>query len=95
MMITFYLIALTILISFLNTFCMKNNYLVSETGDGHQRFASKTKTPLTGGIFIYLSILFFFDQLSTLLLIFSLATLIASSVISIAIISALTNSLAN
>ena len=75
MMITFYLIALTILISFLNTFCMKNNYLVSETGDGHQRFASKTKTPLTGGIFIYLSILFFFDQLSILLLIFSLIIL--------------------
>ena len=75
MMITFYLIALTILISFFNRFCMKNNYLVSETGDGHQKFASKTKTPLTGGIFIYLSILFFFDQLNILLLIFSLIIL--------------------
>ena len=76
MMITVYLVALTILISFLNIFCMKNNYLISETGDGHQRFASKTKTPLTGGIFIYLSILFFFDYLNISLLIFSLIILI-------------------
>lgn len=75
-MITVYLVALTILISFLNIFCMKNNYLISETGDGHQRFASKTKTPLTGGIFIYLSILFFFDYLNISLLIFSLIILI-------------------
>ena len=44
---------------------------MSETGDGHQKFASKIKTPLTGGIFIFLSLIFFIDDYSPLLLLFS------------------------
>ena len=69
-MIFIYLISLVILISLLNQYCLKNNYLLSETGDTHQKFASNTKIPLTGGIFIYLSLFFFFNYLNSLFFIF-------------------------
>ena len=71
MYIIIYLFFLSFLIIFLNKWCLKNNYLLSETGDGHQKFASKIKTPLTGGIFIFLSLIFFIDDYSPLLLLFS------------------------
>ena len=71
MYIIIYLFFLSFLIIFLNKWCLKNNYLLSETGDGHQKFASKIKTPLTGGIFIFLSLIFFVDNLNPLLLLFS------------------------
>ena len=45
----------------LNHFLIKKNILISETGDIHQKFASKSKVPLTGGILFFLSILFFFQ----------------------------------
>lgn len=45
----------------LNHFLIKKNILISETGDIHQKFASKSKVPLTGGILFFLSILFFFN----------------------------------
>jgi len=70
-MIFIYLILLVILISLLNQYCFKNNYLLSETGDSHQKFSSNTKIPLTGGIFIYLSLFFFFNYLDFLLYVFS------------------------
>ena len=72
MLIFIYLVSLVILISLLNQYCLKNNYLVSETGDAHQKFASNTKIPLTGGVFIYLGLLFLFNHLSFLLIIFSI-----------------------
>ena len=31
----------------------KKNFLINETGDLHQKFASKHKIPLTGGILIF------------------------------------------
>ena len=53
-MIFFYLFALTICILFINKFLLKKKILISETGDIHQKFASKSMVPLTGGLFIFL-----------------------------------------
>ena len=72
MFIFIYLISLVVLISLLNQYCLKNNYLLSETGDIHQKFTSKTKIPLTGGIFIFLGLLFLFNYLSISLFLFSI-----------------------
>ena len=53
----------------INKFFIDNNILVNETGDRHQKFASKDKVPLTGGIFLFLSFLFFFnDQILSFIL---------------------------
>ena len=57
-----YLTLLTILLLSINNFLIKKNFLISETGDRHQKFASKKKIPLTGGIFIFLSFLFFIND---------------------------------
>ena len=56
-----YLSFLIFLAFYLNYFLVKKNILISETGDIHQKFTSKSKVPLTGGILFFLSILFFFD----------------------------------
>ena len=37
------------------------NFLVSETGDRHQKFASNKIVPLTGGVFLFLSFLYFIN----------------------------------
>ena len=64
-----YLFLLTIFLIFLNKFCIKLNILISETGDKHQKFASNEKVPLTGGIFLFLSFLFFLnDQILSFIL---------------------------
>tara|TARA_B100001063_G_C16776424_1_gene565817 strand:- start:1503 stop:2525 length:1023 start_codon:yes stop_codon:yes gene_type:complete len=55
----FFLVVATIIF---NKYLIRNKYLVSETGDSHQRFASKMKIPLSGGVLIFLSFLYFFDQ---------------------------------
>ena len=57
-----YLTLLIILLLSINNFLIKKNFLISETGDRHQKFASKKKIPLTGGIFIFLSFLFFIND---------------------------------
>ena len=57
-----YIILLSSLFLFINNLFIKNNILINITGDIHQKFASKLKIPLTGGIFIFLGILFFFNQ---------------------------------
>ena len=51
-----YLLSLTIFILFINKLLIKKKMLISETGDIHQKFASKSKVPLTGGFFIFLGI---------------------------------------
>ena len=61
-MIFFYLIILTIFILFINKFLLKKNILISETGDIHQKFASKSSVPLTGGLFIILGYLYFLNE---------------------------------
>jgi UDP-N-acetylmuramyl pentapeptide phosphotransferase/UDP-N-acetylglucosamine-1-phosphate transferase len=53
-MIFFYLVILTIFILFINKFLIQKDILISETGDIHQKFASKSSVPLTGGLFIFL-----------------------------------------
>ena len=57
----YYLFLLTILIIFLNKYLINLNFLVSETGDRHQKFASNKIVPLTGGVFLFLSFLYFIN----------------------------------
>ena len=40
-------------IIFLNYFFKKNFFLISSTGDRHQKFTSSESIPLSGGIFLY------------------------------------------
>lgn len=57
----FYILLLIIFIFFLGEFFKKKKVLLSETGDYHQKFASKSNIPLLGGIFLFLSVLYFFN----------------------------------
>lgn len=57
-----YLFFLFLLIITLNKFLLKKNVLLSETGDGHQKFASLKKVPLTGGIFIFLGYFYLINE---------------------------------
>ena len=57
-----YLFLLIIFVYLINSFFLKKNILINETGDLHQKFASKSKIPLTGGIFIFLGYLYFLDN---------------------------------
>jgi len=61
-MIFFYLLALTIFILFVNKFLLQKKILISETGDIHQKFASKSSVPLTGGLFIFIGYLYFLNE---------------------------------
>ena len=72
----FYIVLLSILFLFINNYFIKKNILINITGDIHQKFASKLKIPLTGGIFIFLGILFFFNQNFKSLILFSSLILI-------------------
>ena len=74
-MIFIYLLTLLIFILFINKFLLKNNILINETGDLHQKFSSKSSVPLTGGVFIFLGFLFNYDGIYSFIL-FSLAILI-------------------
>ena len=74
-MIFIYLSTLLIFILFINKFLIKKNILINETGDLHQKFSSKSSVPLTGGIFIFLGFLFYYDGIYSFIL-FSLAILI-------------------
>ena len=71
-----YLFALTIFIILLNKFLTKKNFLLSETGDVHQKFASVTKVPLTGGVFIFLGLFYFINYNIYSFILFSSAVLI-------------------
>lgn len=66
-----YLFFLTIFIFFLNSFFRKKNFLISTTGDDHQKFASSEVIPLSGGIFIFLGIIYFYNINSSFFYIFS------------------------
>ena len=67
------IILLTILICVLNFFLNKYNFLLSYTGDKHQKFTTKEKIPLTGGIFLL--ICFFLIFFNNFALCFSLTLL--------------------
>ena len=58
----FYLFVLTFILLLTNKFLINYDILISETGDRHQKFASKDKVPLTGGIFLFSHFLFFFNE---------------------------------
>ena len=74
-MIFIYLLGLLIFISLINKFLLKKKILINETGDIHQKFSSKSSVPLTGGIFIFLGFLFYYDGIYSFIL-FSLTILI-------------------
>ncbi len=61
-----YLIPLIILIFILNSFFVKKKLLLNLTGEAHQSFTSKKYIPLSGGIFLILSFIIFFDQINFL-----------------------------
>ena len=75
-MIFFYLIILTIFILFINKLLLKKTILISETGDIHQKFASKSSIPLSGGLFIFLGYLYFLNQEIFSFILFSLIVFI-------------------
>ena len=56
---------LIILIYLLNNLIIKNKLLLNTTGDVHQNLTSKKKIPLTGGIYIFLSFILFFNEISS------------------------------
>ena len=66
-----YLFFLKKFIFFLNSFFRKKNFLISTTGDDHQKFASSEVIPLSGGIFIFLGIIYFYNINSSFFYIFS------------------------
>ena len=74
-MIFIYLSTLLIFILFINKFLLKKNILINETGDLHQKFSSKSSVPLTGGVFIFLGFLFYYDGIYSFIF-FSLTILI-------------------
>lgn len=72
----YYLFFLTIFLLIINSFFINKNILISETGDRHQKFASKDKVPLTGGIFIFFSFLFFINEKILSFILFSFLILL-------------------
>lgn len=70
-MFLIYISLISVLIILLNFYLLKKKYLVSETGDNHQKFSSKTQIPLTGGIFIFLSFIYLCNMSELNLMIFS------------------------
>ena len=67
------IILLAMLICVLNFYLNKHNFLLSYTGDKHQKFTTKEKIPLTGGVFLL--ICFFLIFFNNLALCFSLTLL--------------------
>ena len=72
----FYLLILVIFILILNKFLLRKKFLISITGDVHQKFASYSKVPLTGGILIFLGYLYFLSKDTSLYLSFSFTLLV-------------------
>ena len=61
-----YLFPIIILIFIINNFFKKKKILLNITGEVHQRFTSKKNIPLSGGIFLIVGFIIFFDQISYL-----------------------------
>ncbi len=57
-----YLFLISIIFLFLNIMLVKKKYLLSFSGDNHQKYTSKNNIPLTGGILLFALILFFFNE---------------------------------
>ncbi len=57
---------------FLNKFLIKKKILLNYTGSIHQKFSGLTSVPLTGGILIFFSILYFyFNEIQSVIYLFS------------------------
>ena len=57
---------------FLNNFLIKKRILLNYSGSVHQKFSGLTTVPLTGGIFIFLSILYlYFNEIASIIYLFS------------------------
>ena len=76
MIFIFYLICLIALFFYINQFFIEKNILISETGDRHQKFASVSKVPLTGGILLFLGFSSFINENILSLIFFSLLIMI-------------------
>ncbi len=61
-----YFIPIILIIFLLNNFLIKKKLLLNITGEPHQSLTSKTKIPLSGGIYLIISFLIFFDQFTLL-----------------------------
>ncbi len=58
---------------FFNSFLIKKKFLLNYSGSIHQKFSGTTNTPLTGGIFIFFSILYlYFKEIEAIIYVFSL-----------------------
>ena len=60
-MIFFYIYLL--LVTLMSLFFKKKGILLNYSGDVHQSFSNKKNIPLTGGLFILIPIVFFFNDL--------------------------------
>ena len=76
MNLSLYLFTILVSTIILNKLLIKKNFLISLTGDRHQKFTSRSKIPLTGGLFIFLSFLYFLDQSILSFIFFSFLILI-------------------
>jgi UDP-N-acetylmuramyl pentapeptide phosphotransferase/UDP-N-acetylglucosamine-1-phosphate transferase len=70
-MLLFYIFFLLFVTFSINYILKKKNFLISETGDRHQKFASVSKVPLSGGIFLFIGILYFLNENILSLILFS------------------------
>ena len=75
-MLFIYCFILILFVFTLNHFLIKQKLLLSETGDSHQKFSSKSKIPLTGGIIIFSSYLYFLNDNIFSFILFSFIILI-------------------
>ena len=75
-MMFIYLFISVILILVVNKYLLKKGFLISDTGDRHQKLASDSKVPLTGGIFLFLGYLYFLNDKVLSFILFSLIVLI-------------------
>ena len=71
-----YLFFLILFIFFLNFILRKKNFLISTTGDNHQKFASSETIPLSGGILIFLGLIYFYNQNFLFFYVFSFLILV-------------------
>tara|TARA_B110001450_G_scaffold250189_1_gene268489 strand:- start:128 stop:1144 length:1017 start_codon:yes stop_codon:yes gene_type:complete len=65
-----YFIFSIILIIILNNFLIKKNYILSLSGDKHQKFTSRNSIPLTGGIFLVINFFIIFNSQISFLFLF-------------------------
>lgn len=75
-MLFIYFFILTFFTFLLNKTLIKKKLLLSQTGDAHQRFASTSKVPLTGGIIIFFGYLYFINNNILSFILFSFLILI-------------------